>query len=125
MKKKFVQLFRCFELIELALIDIKRFNQQRAFILRSLLTQQLDILLLETSKSPTTETTIDPTSEVMGYTILCKKYVDNLSRTEVEHYLYEKYKVAVTGGAYSRALKQGRDSFVRALFTAELALHKA
>jgi hypothetical protein len=110
---------------EIGFADSTLTAQQRAFILRSLLTQQVDALLAQSQAAASGQgSAIDPTSALVGLAILRKKYVDNLSRTEVEHALHATYQVAVTGGAYSRALKQGRDRLARALFDQELTLGK-
>jgi hypothetical protein len=54
--------------------------------------------------------------------ILQKKYVEGWTRTEVEHYLHDHYELAVTGGAYSRHLKQARRSLADAIADREIAL---
>ncbi len=54
--------------------------------------------------------------------ILRKKYVDGWTRTQVERYLHDQYEVAVTGGAYSRHLKQARRRLADAIVDHEVAL---
>ena len=50
-----------------------------------------------------------------------KKYLEDRSCTEVEHYLHERYNVVIIGGAYSRYFKQARDQLAHILLERELA----
>ena len=53
--------------------------------------------------------------------ILQKKYIEGWTRTQVERYLYDQHHLAVTGGAYSRHLKQARRRLAGAIADREVA----
>jgi hypothetical protein len=53
--------------------------------------------------------------------ILQKKYTEGWTRTQVERYLYDQHHLAVTGGAYSRHLKQARRRLAGAIADKEVA----
>ncbi len=82
-------------------------SNQRAEALRQYLVHAIDKWLCS-GKTPEASNSNDPSPERIEQVILRKKYAEGMSRTGVERYLLETCHVAVTGGAYSRHLKQAR-----------------
>ncbi len=85
-------------------------EHQRAQSLRQLLSAQVEHFAVADGEAEEARIEAD---------ILRKKYIDGLSRTEVEHHLLAQHEVAVTGGAYSRALKSARVRLARKLLEEE------
>jgi len=90
-------------------------SQQQAEVLRSVLERAIT-----EGFGPDGDLT-QPSPEEIQQTILLKKYLEDRSRTEVEQYLHERYHIVITGGAYSRHLKQARDQLAHILLERELA----
>ncbi len=89
-------------------------DHQRAQSLRRLLAAQVDELV-DSGTQNAEEARIEAA-------ILRKKYIEGLSRTEVERHLLAQHEVAITGGAYSRALKSARVRLARKLLEAEVGV---
>ncbi len=93
---------------------------EQAQTLRMYLTTAIDEWLCTNGQSESSAKG-DPDPEMIEQVILRKKYAEGLSRTAVEHNLLETFDIAVTGGAYSRHLKQARTRLADAILDHELS----
>lgn len=95
-------------------------DDQRSEILRS-------ILLVMIEERYISLFSIHPTSlsdEQIEILILKKKYVEQLTRNEVERFLNQNYQIIVSGGAYSRHLANGRLRLAQKLHSLELTFNR-
>ncbi len=78
------------------------------------------IRLLDLSCAKIHSETPDP--EEIGLMIMYKQYIENMSRSQVETFLQDRYGLLVRGGVYSRYLMRGRARFASILYRTEITM---